>query len=116
MHYRAVEDFLSYIPIETTIVCCELTDDASDLPNFVHPRQAIYLLGPEDGDIPDSLLYMSGVLRVKIQTRLCLNVAVAGSIIIYDRMAKELLRQSRPDYNEGQNGTTNKTRARLVSA
>ena len=46
----------------------------------------VYLLGAEDHGIPEE--FMQGHQKVFIDTSLCLNVAVAGSIIIYDRQTK----------------------------
>ena len=84
--YQTCEDFLNNIPYNCRLVSAEITSNATDLVNFVHPERAIYVLGQEDGNVPQAILEKSIV--VKIPTWHCLNVSVAGSIILYDRIAK----------------------------
>src|SRR5262249_41512639 len=36
-------------------VCVEITDGAEDLRDFVHPDKALYVFGPEDGDVPKGI-------------------------------------------------------------
>ena len=55
---------------------------------FVHPERCIYLLGAEDYGLPDKVLSMCQAV-VHISTPMCLNVAVDGSIVMYDRKAKD---------------------------
>ena len=64
------------------------------LPQYQHPERAIYLLGSEDRGVPKEFIEeTTGTLSdradlVEIPTQFCLNVAVAGSIVMYDRAAK----------------------------
>lgn len=52
-----------------------------------HPRQAIYLLGAEDHGLPpDVLARCNSVVSLEAVCRPSYNVAVAGSIILYDRI------------------------------
>ncbi len=74
-----------HLPRECVLVGIELLDDAVDLPSFRHPLNAAYVLGPErDG--------LSAALRaecrhvVRIPTRFALNLAVAGALVLYDRL------------------------------
>jgi tRNA G18 (ribose-2'-O)-methylase SpoU len=67
------------------LVGVELTDDAVDLPSFRHPMQAAYMLGPEKGSLSPEVQARCDHI-VKIPTRFCINVGVAGAIVIYDRM------------------------------
>lgn len=85
-NYQSTDEFLSNIPRLGHLVCVEITDKARPLQNFVHPAQAIYLLGSEGQTLPEKLL--SKGLQVKIPSKICLNVATAGSILLYDRIAK----------------------------
>lgn len=57
------------------------------LPTYIHPNRAIYLLGVEDNGLPDAVLGQCQQV-VEIPASTCLNVAVAGSIVMYDRAAK----------------------------
>ena len=65
----------------------ELTEDAKPLPTFWHPCNAVYILGPEDGSLSVALRQRLPHI-ISIPSRLCLNVAVAGSIVMYDRLVK----------------------------
>ena len=64
-----------------------MQDYSKELKTFTHPERAIYILGQEDGDLPDSLCMLFPTIR--IPTIYCLNVCVAGSIVMYDRIIKQ---------------------------
>jgi len=87
-HYETGDDFLNHRPFSCPLIGVELADGASDLETFCHPERAIYLLGPEDGSIPNDILDKCQHV-VKFDSRFCLNVAVAGSIVMYDRQTKQ---------------------------
>tara|TARA_B100000900_G_scaffold405777_1_gene415855 strand:+ start:4134 stop:4619 length:486 start_codon:yes stop_codon:yes gene_type:complete len=78
-----IEDIMT--PQGCKIIGIEITEDAEVLPNFVHPMQAMYILGPEKGSLSrKTLLKVDHV--IKIPTRFSLNVAIAGAIVMYDRI------------------------------
>jgi len=82
-HYEGLDDFR--LPDRCALVGIELMEDSAELPSFRHPRCAAYVLGPERGSLsPELLARCDHVLR--IPTRFCINVAVAGSIVMYDRL------------------------------
>jgi tRNA G18 (ribose-2'-O)-methylase SpoU len=72
------------LPERCQLVGIELTADAIDLPSFRHPTRAAYVLGPERGSLSDPLLERCEFV-VKIPTKFCVNVAIAGAIVMYDR-------------------------------
>jgi tRNA G18 (ribose-2'-O)-methylase SpoU len=72
------------LPKGCKLVGIELLDDAIDLPSFRHPLQAAYVLGPEKGSLSPELLERCD-FTVKIPTSFCINVAMAGAIVMYDR-------------------------------
>ena len=55
------------------------------MPSFRHPPQAAYVLGAERTDLSSELLQRCDYV-VRIPTRFCVNVAVAGALVMYDRM------------------------------
>jgi tRNA (guanosine-2'-O-)-methyltransferase len=57
------------------------------LEEFKHPRNCVYLLGAEDHGLTNEALAKSQHI-IKFHTPKSLNVAVAGSIIMYDRSVK----------------------------
>lgn len=87
-HYDTFEEFRNHLPFGTRMVMVELHDQAESLVTFVHPRQAVYLLGAEDHGIPEPL--MAGVQIVQVPGCHCLNVASAGTVVLYDRYAKQV--------------------------
>lgn len=87
LHFEDWEDYRRHAPFEWQPIAVEIAADARMLPAFTHPRQAVYLLGPEDGSLSPAALALA-THRVVIPGLFCLNVAVAGSIVMYDRLAK----------------------------
>ncbi len=73
------------LPKDCSLVGVELTDDAAELPSFRHPAQAAYVMGPERGSLSPELTEKCEFV-VKIPTRFCVNVGIAGAIVMYDRV------------------------------
>jgi tRNA(Leu) C34 or U34 (ribose-2'-O)-methylase TrmL len=84
--YPTIKDLI--LPENCRIVCVEQTSTSVPLEDFQHPAQAFYLLGAEDDGIPPEVLEYARGGVVHISTKRCLNVAVAGSIVMYDRFVK----------------------------
>ena len=80
--FESVEDVL--LPKGCALVGVELLDDAVDLPAFRHPPAAAYVLGRERGSLSPELVARCAH-TVKIPTRFCLNVGLAGALVMYDR-------------------------------
>jgi tRNA G18 (ribose-2'-O)-methylase SpoU len=90
------------LPRGCQLVGIELVNDAIELPSFRHPMQAAYVFGPERGSLSPELLTRCDHV-VRIPTRFCINLAVAGAIVMYDRMvclgrfAERPVRAGRPN-------------------
>jgi len=87
------------LPQGCALVGIELTEAAIDLPSFRHPLKAAYILGPEHGSLSEPILSQCHYV-VKIPTRFCVNVAMAGAIVMYDR-TKTLARFAGRPVREG---------------
>ena len=74
-----------HLPRECALVGIELLDDAVDLPSFRHPLNAAYVLGPERSGLSAPLRARCRHV-VRIPTRFALNLAVAGALVLYDRL------------------------------
>ena len=99
-HYNWRSKAEMALPQGCRLVGIELTDDAIDLPSFRHPLRAAYLLGPEQGSIsPDLVAACDHVVR--IPTRFCINVAMAGAIVMYDRVKSIAQFADRPVMEDG---------------
>jgi tRNA G18 (ribose-2'-O)-methylase SpoU len=72
------------LPQGCKLVGIELIEGAIDLPSFRHPLRAAYVLGPEQGSLSEPLLARCDYV-VRIPTSFCVNVAMAGAIVMYDR-------------------------------
>ena len=74
-----------HFPKGLQMVGIELTDDAVELPEFRHPRMAAYVLGPERGNLSAEMVSRCDHV-VKIPTKFCINVSLAGALVMYDRV------------------------------
>ena len=72
------------LPKGCALVGVELLDDAVELPAFRHPPAAAYVLGRERGSLSPELVARCAH-TVQIPTRFCLNVGLAGALVMYDR-------------------------------
>ncbi len=86
-HFETFETFYSNLPHDTRLVGVEMTRDATALNQFIHPDRAVYLLGSEQTGLPRPILDQCHSL-VSLPGEFSLNVAVAGSIVMYDRISK----------------------------
>lgn len=86
-HYDSFEAFRASVPKNQKLVLIETGGDVS-LPAYKHPKRAIYLLGAEDHGIPKDVLEAEYKDIVSIPGKACLNVAAAGTVVMYDRFAK----------------------------
>jgi tRNA G18 (ribose-2'-O)-methylase SpoU len=81
--YKNLAEFT--LPKDCQLIGVELLDEAVDLPSFRHPLRAAYVLGPEKGSLSKELQKRCAHL-VKIPAKFCVNVGVAGALVMYDRM------------------------------
>lgn len=85
--YDTFDQFRAALPKGARLVGVELTGRSIPLPEYTHPACAVYLLGAEDHGLPQEVLDACDDV-VQIPSANSLNVAVAGSIVAYDRLAK----------------------------
>lgn len=87
-HFDELDDLLAHLPHACPLVGLEEDDRSRDLRAFTHPERACYLLGAEDHGLPSSVMdACHHVLQIE-GASMCLNVAVAGSIVLWDRVAR----------------------------
>jgi tRNA G18 (ribose-2'-O)-methylase SpoU len=85
--FDTFEQFLCAQPHSCPLIAVEM--GGTELMAFDHPARAIYLLGAEDGGLPAPVLARcQGVVSLPSIRTNSFNVAVAGSIVMYDRMSK----------------------------
>jgi tRNA G18 (ribose-2'-O)-methylase SpoU len=86
-HYEDFDDFYKHIPYNSKLVGVELDDRAEKISEYIHTPRAVYLLGAEDNGLPPEVLDRCHEL-VQLPGSNSLNVAVAGSIVMHDRISK----------------------------
>lgn len=87
IHWDTADDMRSHLPLGDRLVGVELADEAVALPDYEHWQQSVYLLGAEDRGISADVLSRCHDV-VKLPGSMSMNVAVAGSIVMYDRIAR----------------------------
>ena len=87
LRYDSWEQYFSNPVYSWEHIGIEILDGAEQLPLFKHPKSCVYLFGPEDGSL-DPYARKRCRRLVSIPSRRCLNLAVAASVVMYDRIAK----------------------------
>lgn len=87
IHFADLDDLINHLPESCPLIGVELDPRARMLANFTHPARAAYLLGAEDNGLSEATMSKCHDL-IKLPGEHSLNVAVAGSIVIYDRIAR----------------------------
>lgn len=83
------------LPLKPVPVAVELLPGSENLLGFEHPEDAVYVFGPEDGDIPEAVRGLCH-RRIFIPTAHCTNLSAAVYLILYDRMMKRFLAGKEP--------------------
>ena len=86
-HFDDFDEFNKHRPREALIIGIEMGGEP--LHGFKHPERAIYLLGAEDHGLSQEMLNRCNkIVSLDAKRVLSFNVAVAGSLIMYDRFQK----------------------------
>ncbi|HLA30925.1 MAG TPA: RNA methyltransferase [Pseudomonas sp.] len=92
-----IDDLQKIIPLGCTPVAVELVEGARPLPEYTHPDRALYIFGPEDGSLDDSIrAWCEDVIY--IPTEGCMNLAATVNVVLYDRLAKGNNTKSGPKF------------------
>jgi tRNA(Leu) C34 or U34 (ribose-2'-O)-methylase TrmL len=84
-HFESMDDLHAHLPYGCPLVGIELDPRAVPLSGFKHPERACYVLGAEDHGLSlDALERCHAVIQ--LPGTYCLNVAVAGSIVLHHRL------------------------------
>ena len=80
--------FRENLPFGALLVAVEMGGEDT-LEEFDHPDRAVYLLGAEDTGLPESIVRACHRhVTLPVERYESFNVAVAGGIVMYDRLAK----------------------------
>ncbi len=94
-----------------TKVAVELVEGATPLPNFIHPENALYIFGPEDGSIEQEIVDQCDHV-VYIPTVGCMNLAATVNVLLYDRLAKTAQMPLDDEVIKNSRDTNNRTKAK----
>ena len=87
-HFKDTRDLKEHLPLGCRLIGVEIVEGSKGLPTYTHPSTACYLLGAEDAGLSkEALAACHAVVEIPGTVR-CLNVASAGSIVLYDRKVK----------------------------
>lgn len=83
-HFDTVDDLVAHLPYACPLIGAELDERATPVERFRHLDRCAYILGAEDhGLTRDTIARCHGLIQ--LPGHFSMNVAVAGSIIMYDR-------------------------------
>jgi tRNA G18 (ribose-2'-O)-methylase SpoU len=85
--YKTLDAFIDTVPYSCKIVGVEQDPQATSIYQYTHPPRALYLLGSENNGLPNVLKNKCHDLVV-LPGEQSLNVAVAGSLVLFDRVGK----------------------------
>jgi tRNA G18 (ribose-2'-O)-methylase SpoU len=85
--YKDFDHFYSAMPHGSRLIGVEMEENAIPIKEFEHPPRGVYLLGSEANGLPPKVLKKCNQL-VSLPGVHSLNVSVAGSIIMFDRVNK----------------------------
>jgi tRNA G18 (ribose-2'-O)-methylase SpoU len=84
-HYDTIKEFKIGRPIGAVLIGIEM--GGISLGQFEHPKNCIYILGAEDyGLSKDIMESCNTIVSLDSVNSISYNVAVAGSIVMYDRI------------------------------
>lgn len=86
-HYDTFEEFYKALPYDARLVGVELDERAVQIAQYNHPERCVYLLGAEDNGLSKNALSKCHAI-VQLPGEFSMNVAVAGSIVMFDRQQK----------------------------
>lgn len=87
--FLGVADLSPFVPYDCEIVLIERDATSQSLVDFVHPRRALYVFGPEDGAVDTKFLPEGTPYhKVYIPSEYSLNLSACVYTVLYDRKAK----------------------------
>jgi len=84
-------DLKSMIPMGVKVVAVDIIDGAIPLPEYNHPESAFYIFGAEDETLDESIIDWCDDV-VYIPTNGCMNLAATINVVLYDRLAKQIIK------------------------
>lgn len=86
-HHENFEAFINAMPYDCKLVGIELSERSIPIKEYKHPERCVYLLGAEDNGLSNEAINRCHEIVI-LPGDICLNVSVAGSVVLYDRISK----------------------------
>lgn len=86
-NYETFDEFYKALPYDCQLIGIELDEESVPIEQFKHPERCVYLLGAEDHGLTNEAITKCHGL-IQLPGEFCMNVSVAGSIAMYDRILK----------------------------
>ncbi len=87
--YQTFEELRDLLPVGCQLIGVEQTLGAAEVGDCHHPDRCVYLLGAEDCGLPPRIIERCHRVIEIPGVAQCLNVATAGSIVMFDRMRSQ---------------------------
>ena len=89
-HQRPFDVFADCTP-----VCVEVFENSEPLTTFEHPEDAVYVFGPEDGNVPQVIRRLCHRF-LHIPAHFCLNLSAAVNVVLAHRLMSRQLAGREP--------------------
>jgi tRNA G18 (ribose-2'-O)-methylase SpoU len=86
-NFHSLEDLMEHMPTSCQLIGIEMGEEVRPLKDFTHPKQACYVLGAEDSGLTKATIDCCQDI-ISLPGNYSLNVSVAGSIVMYHRIAQ----------------------------
>lgn len=87
-HISGVDDLFHHLPYNCVPVAVDILDDATPLPEYIHPERAFYIFGPEDSTLGSKIIDRCQDKVYVPAPGHCMNLAATVNVVLYDRMFK----------------------------
>ena len=87
-NYATFDEFYKSLPYDCQLIGVEMCETSKPIEIFCHPKRCVYLLGAEDNGLTKHAMEKCQYL-VQLPGEYSMNVAVAGSIMMFDRFSKQ---------------------------
>jgi tRNA(Leu) C34 or U34 (ribose-2'-O)-methylase TrmL len=92
MPFVQCDNLHDVVPYDCIPVAVDILEGAIPLQEYEHPERAFYIFGAEDNTLGHRITSWCRDV-VYVPTNYCMNLAATVNVILYDRMAKELMKQ-----------------------
>lgn len=84
------ENLRDVVPLDCVPVAVDLIEGAIPLQEYEHPERAFYIFGAEDATLGHRITSWCRD-TVYVPTNHCMNLAATVNVVLYDRLAKQLM-------------------------